>query len=228
MKLKWGALVVDGRGKIGGHVGSKNRAGSYLRTKVTPTNPQTLYQSTARNRFSSFSQGWRGFTEAERSAWNAAVGDFQRTDIFGDIKSPTGINLSQRLNNNLSIVGATLLSSPPSPVAVQNVVLTSVVAASAAETVTINLSTTVDANTALKVYATASLSAGKSFVKSQYRLIAVLPSGETGSVDISVAYNSRFGTTGSIGKKIFVKIQAVNTDSGLVGVPTSASSVMVA
>ena len=30
MKMKWGALVVDGRGKIGGQVASKNRAGAYL------------------------------------------------------------------------------------------------------------------------------------------------------------------------------------------------------
>jgi len=45
MKMKFGAIVVDGRGKIGGHVASKNRGGAYLRTKVTPSNPQTGYQA---------------------------------------------------------------------------------------------------------------------------------------------------------------------------------------
>ena len=39
MKIKFGSEVVDGRGKIGGHVYSKNKGGAYKRTKVTPSNP---------------------------------------------------------------------------------------------------------------------------------------------------------------------------------------------
>ena len=49
MKIKWGALVVDGRGKLGGHVAAQNRGGSYLRTKVTPSNPQTTFQTGVRS-----------------------------------------------------------------------------------------------------------------------------------------------------------------------------------
>jgi len=37
MKTLFGAIVVDGRGKLGGHVASKNRHGSYFRTKVSPS-----------------------------------------------------------------------------------------------------------------------------------------------------------------------------------------------
>ena len=99
MKIKFGAIVVDGRGKIGGHVASKNRGGAYLRTKVTPTNPQTTFQSAVRNRLTAFSQGWRGLTQAQRDAWNAAVSNFSKTDVFGDIKQPTGLNLYVKLNS---------------------------------------------------------------------------------------------------------------------------------
>ena len=60
MKIKWGALMVDGRGKIGGQVASKNRAGAYMRNKVTPVNQQTSYQLTVRNRLSYYSQNWGG------------------------------------------------------------------------------------------------------------------------------------------------------------------------
>src|SRR5690606_18792227 len=105
MKMKWGALVVDGRNKIGGQVASKNRGGSYLRTKVTPANPQTVAQSIVRSIFTVLSQAWRTLTQAQRNAWNAAVTDWQRTDIFGDIKSPSGFTLYMRLNQNLSLIG---------------------------------------------------------------------------------------------------------------------------
>jgi hypothetical protein len=45
MKMKFGAIVTEGRGKIGGHVASKNKSGAYLRTKVTPVNRQSVAQS---------------------------------------------------------------------------------------------------------------------------------------------------------------------------------------
>src|SRR4051812_170938 len=84
MKVKFGSLVVDGRGKIGGHVLSKNRGGAYMRTKVTPINPQTADQSTVRGTLTSLSQSWRALTQNQITAWNNAVQNFQSTDIFGD------------------------------------------------------------------------------------------------------------------------------------------------
>ena len=113
--MKFGAIVTDGRGKIGGHVASKNRGGAYLRTKVTPVNGQTTAQTSIRNRFTNLSQGWRGLTADERNAWNAAVADYARTDIFGDLHQPTGFNLYQRLNNNLVTIGEASISTPPLP-----------------------------------------------------------------------------------------------------------------
>jgi len=58
MKIKFGAIVVAGSGKIGGHVASKNRGGAYLRTKVTPTNPNSPAQAGARALLASLSTGW--------------------------------------------------------------------------------------------------------------------------------------------------------------------------
>jgi hypothetical protein len=50
MKVLFGAIVVDGRGKIGGHVMSKNRAGAFMRTKVTPINRKSSFQTGVRSR----------------------------------------------------------------------------------------------------------------------------------------------------------------------------------
>ena len=83
MKLKFGALVVDGSGKIGGQVVSSNRGGKYLRTKVTPSNPSTVAQQNARALLSSLSTQWADLTEAQRLSFNSAVSNFATTDIFG-------------------------------------------------------------------------------------------------------------------------------------------------
>ena len=86
MKIKWGALVVDGSGKLGGHVASKNKGGNYLRTKVTPANPQTAAQSNVRSVFATISSGWSSLTEAQRLSFADKVSEYSKTNIFGDLK----------------------------------------------------------------------------------------------------------------------------------------------
>ena len=108
MKIKWGALVTDGRGKIGGQVASRNRSGAYMRNKVTPVNPQTDAQQRSRSILASFSEGWRGLTEAQRAAWNAAVSQFETTDVFGDTIQPTGKNLYTHIQTPVSYTHLTL------------------------------------------------------------------------------------------------------------------------
>lgn len=226
--MKFGALVVDGRGKIGGHVASKNRAGAYLRTKVTPVNGQTSYQNAIRNRFTTLAQAWRGLTEAQRDAWNAAVSDYSRTDIFGDLKQPTGSNLYQRLNNNLVTIGETAILNPPLPSAVGEVVAESLTAkdGTVAQALSLVLTGNVPAGTSVKVMATAPISAGRSFVKSQYRLIGILDPAATTPVNLLSDYQAKFGSTGSAGQKIFVKVTAVNNVTGQEGTPSQVSAIV--
>jgi hypothetical protein len=228
MKAKFGAIIVDGRGKIGGHVLSKNRAGAYMRTKVTPVNAQTSYQLGVRNRLSGFSQGWRDLTQAQRDAWNAAVADFARTDIFGDLKNPTGFNLFQRLNNNLSIIGESQINVPPLPAAVGEVVAGTLTAEddTVAESLSLTLGDAVPTNTEVKIFATSPQSPGKSFVKSEYRFIGTIAAEATSPVDLLSDYQDKFGSTGTAGQKIFVKLEAVNETTGQVGTPSSASAIV--
>lgn len=228
MKMKFGAIVTDGRGKIGGHVASKNRSGAYLRTKVTPVNGQTSAQMTIRNRFTTFAQGWRGLTEAQRDAWNSAVSDYARTNIFGDLHNPTGSALYQRLNNNLSIIGEAAIVLPPLPAAVGEVTAVSLAIAAGAATMSLVMGAAVPANTNVKVMATAPLSAGKSFVKSEFRLIDILAPAAGTPVNLKVAYVAKFGSVGLAGQKVFVKLVAVNSTTGQEGTASQVSGIVVA
>ena len=230
MKAKWGAIVVDGRGKIGGHVASKNRAGSYFRTKVTPVNPQTSAQTTVRNRFSGLSSAWRSLTAAQRASWNSAVSDFAKTDIFGDLKNPTGFNLYQRLNNNLLTCGEAAITTPPAALAVDAFTSMTVAAedATVAEDVAITFTLDVAADHLVKVYATPPMSPGKSFVKSEYRLISILANSESSPYDATAEYQAVFGSTGAVGQKIFLKCIQVEETSGIAGTPIEASTLVTA
>ena len=228
MKLKYGAIVVDGRGKIGGHVASKNRAGAYLRTKVTPVNPQSTYQSSVRNRLTSLSQGWRGLTDAQRNSWNSAVADYAKTDIFGDLRNPSGFNLYQRLNNNLLNIGVVAISTPPIPSSVDAFTSFTLAAAAGANTITATFAPAISATMSVKAFATSPQSAGKSFVKSEYRQIGVLTSTSASPFALTTMYNAKFGSVGAAGQKIFVKFVQVNEATGQEGTPIVARAIVAA
>lgn len=230
MKAKFGAIVVAGRGKISGHVASRNRAGAYFRTKVTPVNPQSSAQTTVRNRLAGISAGWRGLTAAQRAAWNQVVSDFAKTDIFGDLRNPSGFNLYQRLNNNLVTCGESQITSPPQIVAVDAFTSISLAAEddTVAESFALTFAPAVAADHLVKVYATAPLSAGINFVQSEYRLIAILPNSDTSPADLLTEYQAVFGSTGEAGQKIFIKCVQVEENSGLAGTQISASAIVTA
>jgi hypothetical protein len=228
MKMKFGAIVTDGRGKIGGHVASKNRSCAYLRTKVTPVNRQSVAQSLVRNRFTTLAQAWRGLTAAQILAWNAAVAGYATTNIFGDLRNPSGINLFQSLNNVLLSIGKTVLTTPPAPAEVAQIDIVSFTATSGTPTMVVTLGEQVPADTQVKVYATASMSAGKSFVKSEYRYIGCFASPHAAALDIATLYTVKFGAIGAVGTKIFVQVEPVNETTGQTGTVLASSVILAA
>jgi hypothetical protein len=228
MKTKWGALMTDGRGKIGGQVASKNRAGSYMRNKVTPVNPASVDQTTVRNRLGNLSQSWRGLTAAQRDAWNGAVSNFATTDIFGDLKNPSGFNLYQRLNNIKVLLGEDPSNTPPNPTSVgqfSNLVLTYT---SGTPALSLAFDVLAGDDAGYILYATAPQSAGVSFVKSEYRIIKSSGNNPTSPLNILADYVAKFGSVGAVGTKIFVKLVPAGSTTGITGTALSTSTVSAA
>ena len=217
MKVKYGTIIVAGSGTINGFVAANNKAGSYLRTKVTPVNPQTIAQNAVRNAFTASSQAWRGLTVAQREAWNSSTGDFMGTDQFGDSRSLSGFQLFTRINNNLRFVGETVITTPPVPTAVAAFTDLSLAVVKGTDAVTVTFEPAIDAGDKVILSMTAGVSAGKSFVKSEYRKVDILTSAETSPHVATTEYETKFGDVPAIGRKVFVKLKTVNKATGLTG-----------
>lgn len=227
--IKWGALAVDGRGKVGGQVLSKNRAGNYIRNKTTPVNPQTIAQVGARNRLTTQSQAWRGLTQAQRDAWDASVEDFKKTNIFGDQVRPTGFNLYINLNATLDLADTAAIADPPAPEAIVGLLTLALSVVNGVAAVTITYTgTPVPANTAYLMYMTPGVSAGRSFVKSEYRFIGFIDAAGASPEDALAAYQAVFGSVPPVGMKVFVKLIPMSKTSGQRGVALSAFFTIVA
>lgn len=212
MKAKWGSFIVDGRGKIGGHVASKNASGAYIRTKVTPTNPQSTAQSLVRSILAAASQAWSGLSESQRLAWNAAVQAYSGTNIFGDIVNPSGKNLYTRIRANLVGVGVSPLTTPALPTAVISPAL-GVVDCDISSTQLNVPYTGTSAAQYLVIEATAPQTSGTFNASGRYRVIDTMLQNTASPVNVWTAYVAKFGAPVA-GQKIFVRVKAIVTATG--------------
>jgi hypothetical protein len=225
MKAKFGMIVTEGRGKLGGHVFSKNRGGAYVRTKVTGSNPQTVAQQAARSFLAEFSSAWRGLTQAGRDAWNSAVSNFTGTNVFGDTVTPTGKNLYTGLNVNLANINGTAITTPPLPVAVvePTVSITDMSEDPIFEITVGNL----DTNQKYLIEATAQVSPGVGFFKGKYRVIDVMLGSESQPFSISTAYVAKFGSIVA-GQKCAVRVVPIVIATGQAGIGATADTIATA
>lgn len=209
-KIKMGSIVTDMSGKLGGHVYAKNKGGNYVRTKATPSNPQTPAQMSIRGIFASISSGWSALTDAGRESFNGFVSSYGRTDIFGDLRNPTGKALYQRLNNNLAISDQALLSACVAPIVVPfaNLVGANASVAGADFNATLDGVTT---GSKVLIFATPSLSKGTKFVKNRLRLIKISAGAIAGDFDFKADYVSKFGAL-TAGANIYVGVKVINAN----------------
>ncbi len=99
MKLKYGPVVLDARGSVGGTTFSRNHFGAYTRARTTPVNPRTAGQSAVRQAMSDLSVIWStGLTAPQRAAWDLYGRSVAMLDKLGATIYPTGQNHFIRSN----------------------------------------------------------------------------------------------------------------------------------
>lgn len=212
MLIKWGALVTDGRGKLGGHVASKNRGGNYLRTNVVPSNPQTDHQQAGRARLGGLSQEWSGLNAEQIQAWNAAVQDFPRKNIFGDTKLLNGKNLFVGLNYMRLLTDQGVMNNPPAPGEISiptDLSVAQIDTAGSSPKWELTLSLNEQAENVV-IEATAPLTPGTGYFKNRFRVIDTTTNQSSGTVDVYDAYVERFGVPPT-GKRVAFRFYTVNS-----------------
>lgn len=207
-----GVMVVDARKKLGGTVFSRNRGGNYARRRVVPVNRNTTSQRGSRNRFTNLSQGWRGLTATQQTAWNNATANFPKKDKLGVTIILSGAQLYQSLNNTLINAGIATISTPPSPATIVGPLTFSATYVGGVSTLTFT-ATPVPTGQAYLVFATRGLSPGVSFVKAQFRLITTFAAAAASPQIVTTPYIAKFGAV-VVGQKVFFQLIPVSTVSG--------------
>lgn len=207
MKAKFGAIVTEGSGKINGFVASRNRGGAYFRTKVTPLNPSSTAQQNVRGQLGALASQWSGLTEAQRASFNNAVTDFASTDVFGDIRNPSGINLFVKLNSNLGNSSQSAIATAPAKLEIPFDGIADVAMTVTGQLGVIDLNSDNNNGATVLVFATAPQTAGTTFVKNKLRLIGTA-SQASNEIQFGSLWVAKFGAF-SAGMNIVVGFKVV-------------------
>lgn len=209
MLIKWGAMVVDGRGKLGGHVGSQGRGGQVMFTKPRPNNPRSSFQTTQRAIFTQLSQGWSSLTPAQIRGWNEAVELFRYTNVFGDLKSLSGKALYQKLNANLILSDQATLSEAPVPAPVPTTPLDAATIGGTTGNVNVSMADSIAGQRGL-IYGTPPVSAGTTYVADKFVFLYTASASGSGTFSGIGGYYDRFFVP-SESDRIFLGIRIVNS-----------------
>ena len=226
-RIKFGMMMTDARGKLGGHVFTKAKSGATIRTKVTPLNPKTSAQSEARSALGANSQAWRTLTETQRLAWNSAAQEVSKTNAFGDTYFPSGKNYFTAVNNNIRNVGGGVLVFPPALVEMPGLNSVEVGFDLLAEQLDIAPNYIGnDNNIDLVCNATSGQSAGRYNFSGKYRKFdGFALAGTPSNTALYDAYISKFGVP-SEGQKVSFEFYLVNGVTGQVS-PRVTSTVLL-
>ena len=228
-KVKFGLVVTDARGKSGGLVYSKNRSGAYIRTKVTPVNPNTARQSVVRNSLSLNSKEWSNvLSDGERSAYQALADNNPVTNIFGDSLILTGIALFGKINNVMRNLLLPTLQTAPANLDVTGLTTMVVTASVATQSVDIAFTDTpLPANHRLYIFATGHFGGGVNFFKPRLRFIGSSAAAEISPFDAGALWVAKFGPH-VLGANFGVAVAVVNETNGALAVALQAKVTVTA
>lgn len=100
MIAKFGSIVTDARGKIGGHVFTRSISGNTVRTLVKPKDVKSVSQLKQRGSVGFISNFWTSLTPLEKQDWLNATPFFPSINSVGDVFFPSAHGLFVQLAGN--------------------------------------------------------------------------------------------------------------------------------
>lgn len=110
--IKFGAIVTDMRGKLGGHCFQKGNQSSVLRTNVQSRKVISPLNLVSQKKVNAAIALYETLSYANKQLWQSVAISYHFKNRFGDSITYTGRQLFLFLNNNLANAGLTAVTSP--------------------------------------------------------------------------------------------------------------------
>lgn len=113
MRCKFGSIVVDGRGKAGGHFFSRAKSGNFLATNRYGGQRQSLTFPSFKTVMAGTASLFKTLDPIEYLGWESMARQVSRTNVFGDSYNPSTFQLFCELMSRKNKYHNNNLTTPP-------------------------------------------------------------------------------------------------------------------
>jgi len=212
MLVKFGTIIVDGSGTIGGNVIQNGKAGKIMRTKVSPIQPINEYTIQIKDYFKQCQDKWNSFNASIVDEWNIYATKYKYSNVFGDSKMLSGQQLFMKCCLNLFLSNLPLFEhAPESPIPGTNIYMG--ISTITTTSIILNFKELPSNYNFLRIKATPPLKPGISFYKNRLSLL-YNKNPDLTTIDLTNIYDHRFRMP-LLGEKIYFEWQVIDIISGI-------------
>ena len=224
MKLAWGILTDDARGKIGSICATLTRSGPILRGHFGARRSATQTQLECRAALGSLSVLWSDPSMLTyRAGWVALGLANPEHNVFAADIYKTGLQMFTRANRNRQIIGEDVILEAPAYAAVGDPAAVTLTHGTGPESLEVSATNPpAPGDEAVLIYATPPLSPGIFTLGHQQRKLMIVNPGTAGPWDILAAYTAKFGTPAT-GRQVFVEVWYMDIAQGMIGLKSQAA-----
>lgn len=227
MIVQLGPLVTDVAGSIGGTTFQRSSIGTLVRAKPSPTRRRTFFTAAERTSIGVLSLAWRFLSQSDRDQWDLVAASMTWTNRFGQVIQGRGYWLFQRANALRALQGQAPLSTPATPVPLDQLLTPLLTVGPANNFVFTDLSlTNVGGQNYWYLFATPLLSAGISADYRRSRFIGSIDPGVALPFDFTSMWSARFNQPYSAGTRLFLTVLPVQDKAGYPGVPVTRAVIL--
>lgn len=225
--VRTGGEVGQISGRIGAHVWSHNRYGSYVRQGTIPVTSTTEHALAAKARLTAASQAWQSLSAPRKLSWNAWAAQNPTLNRLGQSIILTGhaayVGLYARLESiQIGHKDDPPIDPPPAPLT--GLTVTADVGAGDVALVYTPTPMVVPEN--LYIEACVVTSQGINFIQNFIRLIGRSGAAEPSPFDIETIVEDRFGTL-QVDQILHVIVAVCDTSTGLLSAPRRAKATVI-
>lgn len=220
MQFKFGPLVSDAAGSIGGTTFQRSFIAPVARTKPSPTRRRTTYTARNRSWMQFLSKEWRNLSTTKKDAWQVEADNLTWLNKFGDTIRGLGYWLYVRCNQ-YNALQSTAYIDTPGTIAPLDAITDPSGDFSAVSTWPVSWTApgSVSSGQRWLLFASRWQSAGRSATFGTLRLVAIIPTSTSPPYDAYGDYVARFGAAPPAGCHVFARLLPLDAAAGYQGVP---------
>jgi hypothetical protein len=202
--IKYGSIITDIRGSVGGNVFQRNQSGNTIRNKSRTAGTRSLFRQFSTTHIAYLAQLWRTLSDIDRSAWSTASMDWIFYDRFGDPYFGTGYQYFLAANKAQLDMGLSIYTSPPALESPTDFTLIEILLRDDGS-YSIEWDSSISSFSNIQVFSTGVVSAGRAASSLKFKLLTNFVSSDALVFDSPASYLGRFPVP-AIGSRVWFRL----------------------